>query len=65
MNDKLIKLGFIQAVSFLLYIIGVFGLSLLDWDNPLIYFFTGLLMIGLMIVNGIYLVFYFMRGKKE
>lgn len=64
MNDKLISLGFIQAVSFLLYIIGVFGLSLMNWEHPLIYFFTGLLMLGLMIVNGIYLVFYFMRDKQ-
>ncbi len=63
-EEKTLKLGLIQAIIFLLYIIGVFGISLMAWEYPLTYFITGILMIALIIISGVYIIFYFMRKKK-
>lgn len=63
-NNTLIKIGLIQAISFLLYIIGVFVATLFEVEDPLSYFVIGLVMIFSMIVSGVYLVFYFMRDKE-
>ena len=57
-NDKLVKVGLVQAIGFLLYIVGVFAATLYEMENNLIYLVTGLLMIGLIVVSGVYLVFY-------
>ena len=62
-EEKLIKVGAIQATGFLFYITGIFALSLINIENPLIYFLTGMLMLFLSVTNTIYLIFYFTRKK--